>query len=237
MRIELQPAYIIHRRAYRNTSWLLDAFTCEHGLVAMVAKGAKRPGHAWRFLLEPFKPLLLSFSGRGELMTLLAAEQGGRLHTLSGDAIYAGMYLNELLQRLLHRNDPHEALYSMYADALHELAVVHSSIEPALRRFELGLLRELGYGLQLDHNFDTDQTYYYDVEHGPVAGNSPTGNWPLVSGRCLVSLADGNFSNPEILREMKRLLRSILNHYLAGRPLKSRELFSGEMGTGRSGDV
>jgi DNA repair protein RecO (recombination protein O) len=227
MRVELQPAYIIHRRSYRNTSWLLEVLTREYGLIALVAKGARRPGHAWRYILEPFNSLLLSFVGRGELMTVIAVEQGEFRPRFSGDTIYAGMYINELLQRLLHRNDPHEALFSAYMDALQGLALSGANIEPALRRFELSLLREVGYGLQLDDSVEAEKLYYYDIENGPLVSNISADRKPLVSGRCLLSLAKNDYSDQRLYREMKLLLRHVLNYHLAGKPLKSRELFAG----------
>ncbi|MBN1378088.1 MAG: DNA repair protein RecO [Gammaproteobacteria bacterium] len=228
MRVELQPAYIIHRRPYRNTSWLLEVLTREYGLIALVAKGARRPGNAWRFLLEPFNSLLISFSGRNELMTLTSVEPGEYRTQFVGDKIYAGMYMNELLLRLLHRNDPHEELFSTYMIALNELDSAADSIEPPLRRFELCLLREVGYGIQLDHALDANVTYFYDVEKGPIEVSGPTNQQPLIHGRCLLALAQNDFSNAELFVEMKYLLRHVLNHYLSGKPLKSRELFTGK---------
>lgn len=227
MRVELQPAFIMHRRAYRNTSWLLDVFTREYGLIALVAKGARRAGHAWRYLLEPFNSLLLGFSGRSDLMTLIAAERGDFRPRFSGNTIYAGMYINELLLRMLHHNDPHETLFSAYLQALQELALPDGNIEPALRRFEISLLREVGYGLQLDHLIEAEKTYCYDIENGPlVADPSRHGDKPAVSGYCLLSLAKNNYSDQRLYPEMKRLLRYIINYHLAGKPLRSRELFT-----------
>lgn len=225
MRVELQPAYIIHRRSYRNTSWLLEAFSSDYGLIALVAKGVRRHHHPWKHLLEPFVHLHLSFSGRGELMTLSGLEPAGFHARFSGDKIYAGLYLNELLRNLLHRNDSHEALFMAYQRALSELDQAVENIEPALRRFELSLLRETGYGLQLEGDIEVGKNYYYDVERGPVVGEYEKQK-PIVSGGCLLALARNDFSDLSMLAEMKKLLRHVLHHHMSGKPLKSRELFS-----------
>ncbi len=226
MRVELESAFIIHRRAYRNTSWLLESFTSNYGLIALVAKGARRPGHRWRFLLEPFNKLQISFSGRGELMTLTGVEPGGYQARLQGNRLFSGIYLNEILFGLLHRNDAHEALFQAYEIALHELELADVSLEPALRRFELRLLDEIGYGLQLIKTISPEKLYSYTIETGPVAVEKDTGQTPVVSGRCLLALSNNDYSNQDLLLEMKQLLRYVLQYHMAGKPIKSRELFN-----------
>lgn len=233
MRVELQTAYILHTRAYRNTSLLLDVFTRDHGIVPMVARGVRRPRNARRVLLQPFTELHLSYSGRSELMTLTHVEPAGGAGGLSGSGLYSGFYMNELLQRLLHRHDPHPGLYRAYAGALNGLSAAPDTVERTLRRFEHRLLGELGYGLQLECEADNGRPlaaegrYYYDIERGPVpaAAAGTGGHGPVTRGRALLALADGDFSDPESLAEIKVLMRRVLNHHLGGRPLKSRELF------------
>ncbi|HEX7026016.1 MAG TPA: DNA repair protein RecO, partial [Gammaproteobacteria bacterium] len=173
-----------------------------------------------------------SYSGRGELLTLTAVERQAQLGELKAKALFSGLYMNELLLRLLHRNDPHDSLFDFYRRSLLELAAHPEGIEPILRRFECNLLVELGYGLTLDHEAATGKplspahVYYYDIERGPLPlERAPAAAQPRVSGRCLLALAAGSFDDPETGKEMKALMRHVLAHHLNGRPLKSRELF------------
>ena len=115
VRIQQQPAYVLHPRAYRETSLILEVLSRDHGRVAMVARGAKRPKSKWRNLLQPFRPLLISWSARGELGTLTSAEQVAAPPSLAGEALFCGMYVNELLTRLLHRGDPHAEVFERRA--------------------------------------------------------------------------------------------------------------------------
>jgi DNA repair protein RecO (recombination protein O) len=116
MRVNLQPAYILHSRPYRDSSVILEVFTPEHGRISALARGARRKsrGGSAAALLQLFTPLLLSFSGRGELKTLTAREAAGTAVSLRGDRLYSGLYVNELLVRLLHRYDPHPQLFVAY---------------------------------------------------------------------------------------------------------------------------
>lgn len=231
-RILLQPAFVLHQRPYRNTSLLLDVFTRDYGRLGLVAKGVRQRANADRALLQPFNNVLVSYGGRGELMTLTAVERQAQLGELKAKALFSGLYMNELLLRLLHRNDPHDALFDFYRRSLFELAASPEKVEPILRRFEHNLLTELGYGLLLEQEAGmgkpvlADELYYYDMERGPVtAGQASSAAQPRVSGRCLLALAAGDFDDPETGKEMKVLMRHVLAHHLNGRPLKSRELF------------
>lgn len=231
MRVSLQPAYIIHRRPYRNTSALLDVLTEEYGLIGLVAKGVRKQNSEKNALLEPFSRLLLSFSGRGELMNLTTVEPAGPRVVLAGGLLYSGIYVNELIQRLLHRHDPHEKIFTGYSGAIQALAQTDCQPEPILRKFELRLLAQLGYGLQLQHEamlqdeISPDRLYRYDLGSGPVSVNGRGGIAPVVSGRCLLAMAQEEFTNTELLGEMKLLMRQVISHYMGGRDLKSRELF------------
>ena len=228
-RIELTPAFLIHRRDYRNTSLLLELFTPIEGRLPVIARGAKSGRSSRAMLLQPFSPLRVSLSGRGEVKSLTDVETDGRPFLLSGERIYCGFYLNELLMRLIERNDPYPSLYVHYSENLARLA----SDEPAdqcLREFELQLLMELGYGLLLDHTADTQepvvsgQLYDYHMEHGPVL--SGAGESELkVHGRTLISLHNREPLDEAGAKEAKRLMRRVMAHYLGDRPLKSRELF------------
>src|SRR5436309_2940888 len=138
LRRDEEPAYVLHTYAYRETSVIVEAFTEDYGRLALVARGAKRPRSELRGLLQGFQPLLLSWSGHNELKTLHKAEWRGGLPLLGGAALLCGFYLNELLLKLLPREDPHRRLYGTYEAALHDLAAGGDQA-PVLRRFELEL--------------------------------------------------------------------------------------------------
>ena len=150
VRVNLQPAYIIHSRPYRDSSALLDVFTAEYGRIGVVARGMRRQSRrgSSAALLQPFIPLLLSFSGRTELKTLVAAESIAGGFALCRERVFCGMYMNELLVRLLHRNDAHPALFSAYDQALKALTDA-TAVDTVLRQFEYRLLDELGYSFDL----------------------------------------------------------------------------------------
>ena len=143
-------AYLLHATAWRETSLIAQMLSRDHGLVAMVAKGAKRPYSVLRPVLSAFQPLTLSWSGAGEVKTLTRAEVAG-IRALSGGALMSGWYLNELLLRFLPREDPHPVLFDAYDAALWQLGMDGRAAgvraAGALRRFEWVLLRESGYGL------------------------------------------------------------------------------------------
>ena len=179
MRVRLQPGFILHSRAYRDTSSILEVFTPEYGRVSIVARGNRRKsrGGASGALLQLFQPLLLSFSGRGELKTLTDRETAGPAYGLRGERLFSGLYINELLVRLLHRYDAHPGLFVAYGNALLNLAG-HELIELVLRRFEMQLLDELGYSFDLRVDGETgeavreDAWYHYHGDHGLVERNA-----------------------------------------------------------------
>ncbi len=235
MRVQNQPAYVLHTRDYSETSLILEIYSSRHGRLGLLAKGARRPSSRVRGLLKPFQPLLLSWSGRGELPILTAAEPDGETTLLSGPALYCGFYLNELLMHLLHRDDPHEALFAAYREALITLTGA-TRAESVLRLFEKRLLGEIGYGLVLDRDvddkapIDADTWYDYIPERGPVRFAHPDttrAQGILVRGASLMALASDALDGPDTLREIKRLMRAILARYLGDKPLHSRKLFHG----------
>ncbi len=229
MRVLLQPAFILHRRPYRDTSLLLEAFSREHGRLGLVARGAASSRSRLKSVLQPFLPLLLSWSGAGDLAALTAAEETERPASLPPAQVLAGLYVNELLVRLLPRQDPLPGLFVAYRALLAELAVA-TDAEPPLRRFEKRLLEELGYGLNLEREaaggtpIVAEQRYCYVLDRGPLAADSGWSGVPI-SGRGLLALRDGLLADPDVLREVKRLTRAALAEQLRGRALKTRELY------------
>lgn len=221
----LQAAYVIHRRPYRNTSLLLELFAREAGRAPAVARGVRAGPSGGAGLLQPFVPLLVGLAGRGEVRTLASFDAAGSPPALRGKGLYCGFYLNELLMRLLGRYDGHPGVFDSYAAALAGLA--GGETEQSLRRFELRLLEELGYGLELRVEATTgaavepEKRYRYQVELGAI--EQPGGAY---SGSTLLALASNCPAGDIALREARALMRSVLGHYLGGRPLKSRELFA-----------
>lgn len=219
-RIQLQPAYLLSVRAYRETSALLEIFTPEHGRVGLVGRGTRGPKSKLRGLLQPFQPLLLSWSERGELGTMSAAEAGGAPVALRGEAVFSGWYLNELLLRLLQRHDPHPGLYESYDRTLRSLSTAAAPAR-ALRVFELQLLTELGYGLHVPEDLAPERWYGYD----PAAGLRVAEPGPdSYRGASLQALAQETLDTDESLSDARRLLRAALAPHLGGRSLRTPEL-------------
>ncbi len=229
----LQPAYVLHQRAYRDSSAIVELFTPEHGRVGVVAKGIKRPKSPWRGLLQPFQPLLVAWQGGGELKTLTAAEPQGMALRLPPSALASGFYLNELLMRLVARLDAHLTLFGCYDASLRALAAADSAaaLEGVLRCFERDLLAALGYALVLDREVETGQAlvpaqvYDYQVERGPVRLTEAEGGQGIaVHGSTLLALRQACLADAQARREAKRLMRAVLARYLGPQPLFSRQL-------------
>lgn len=237
-RIEQQPAWVLHTLPWRETSLIVEVLSRDHGRVALAAKGARRPMSALRGVLMAFQPLLMDWTGGGEVKTLIRAEWRGGQPLLTGKALLCGYYLNELMVRLTAREDPHPALFDAY-EAANAALGRGESLSPILRRFELALLQELGYGIALDAEagqggaIQPAQAYLYIIEHGPMPVDAPPppgrddidgGEGLAVSGQTLIDMAAGEFSRTETLAQSKRLLRALINHYLGGQPLQSRRV-------------
>jgi DNA repair protein RecO (recombination protein O) len=229
-RQDAQPAFVLHTYPFRETSLVVEVFTRNAGRVGLVARGARRPRSALRGLLMAFQPLLLSWAGKSELRTLHKAEWQGGIPQLQGVGLMCGFYLNELLLKFLARDDPHDALFTVYHEAIVALA---QRLEPAatLRRFEKYLLKELGYALTLDREADTgkpvepQKRYTYVIERGPVALYGRAEGQVEVTGRTLLDLACDNFTDPGTLAQSKALMRFLMNHYLDNQELHTRQLF------------
>lgn len=228
MRVTLAPAYLLHSRPYRETSLLLEAFSRDHGRVGLVARGARGTRSRWKNMLQPLRPLLLSWSQRGELGTLTDAEQVASPPALVAEPLFCALYVNELLFRFLQRADPHPALFDRYRALLADLAS-GAATQPLLRSFEMQLLEAVGFGLQLDREHGSGQPivaegrYLYSPESGPERRDMESGN-ELVSGAALLALKSGDIP-AEHWRELKALMRRLIRFHLGGRALKSQSFF------------
>jgi len=228
-RVDGQAAYVLHLHPYSETSLVVDVFTRDHGRVPLLARGARRPRSAMRGMLMSFQPLELGWFGGGEVKTLAKVEWLGGMPLLGGRCLLLGYYLNELLLKMLPREDAHGALFDAYAAALQALAGGGDDA-PELRRFEKTLLKELGYGLTLDVDVESglsvvsEGEYTYLIERGPVA-KVGAGETVAVRGKTLLDMAADDYSDPRTRIESRQLMRQLIAHHMGGKPLQSRRVF------------
>jgi len=230
-RIEHEPGYVLHAYAYKETSLIVEVFGRRAGRVGLLARGARRPRSALRGVLLAFHPLRLSWSASAELGTLIAAEWTGGLGALSGSGLMCGFYLNELLLKLLPRDDPHELLFDGYSACLEQLASggPHASV---LRAFELKLLTELGYAPQLERDaasgapIDAARRYRYEPERGPVAANGGAEGELVLGGQTLLDIRAGDYARPATREEARRLMRALIGERLGGQTLHTRAVLT-----------
>jgi DNA repair protein RecO (recombination protein O) len=225
-RADHEPGYVLHTYPYMETSLIVEAFTRLFGRVSLLARGARRPRSAMRGVLLAFHPLRLSWSGSSELATLMSAEWAGGLRQLHGRGLMCGFYLNELILRLLPREDPHEALFDAYGETISRLSL-NGPISPILRAFEKRLLAELGYAPMFDREAATGEpiepggSYAYEPDRGPV--RSSRGDL-LVSGRTLLDLAADDYTRAETRDEARYLMRALIGQRLHGQVLHTRNV-------------
>ena len=225
-RADNEPGYVLHTYPYKETSLIVEGFTQRHGRVSLLARGARRPRSAMRGVLLAFHPLSFGWSGAGELATLMSAEWAGALRPLSGRGLMCGFYVNELLLRLVPREDPHETLFDAYGEALARLSV-GDNFFPVLRSFEKRLLAELGYALQLDRDaqtgapIDPQRSYVYEPERGPIPARAGD---LLLKGKTLLDVAADNYDNPETRDEARALMRNLISQRLHGQSLHTRSV-------------
>jgi len=225
-----QHAYVLHSYPYSESSLIVETFTRENGRVPLVARGARRPKSALRGVLLAFQPIILSWSGRTELRTLLKAEWQGGHEPLQGLAMMCGFYLNELLLRLLPRDDPHERLFDHYRDTI-EFLGGGQAFPAGLRRFEKVLLDELGYGVILDREaadgipIVAERRYVYVAERGPVAADGEAQQKGVeLDGQTLIDMQRDDYARASTLQQSKTLMRALINHHLGDRRLHTRQL-------------
>jgi DNA repair protein RecO (recombination protein O) len=232
-RVQLAPGYLLHHAPYRDTSRILEVLTRDHGRLSLFARGVRGPKSRLAALLQPFQPLLLTWSGRGEAPQLTGAELAGARRSLPPDRLLAAFYLNELILKLTTRHDPHPALYEAYGRALEALAgsappdaADRAAVERPLRLFEKRLLEEVGYGLDLGTSaadggaIDPERSYQFQPGQGLVA--AAAGAPRAIAGSSLIALAREELAGPKELGDARRLLKAALDHCLEGRELATR---------------
>ncbi|MDR7004489.1 DNA repair protein RecO [Paraburkholderia strydomiana] len=228
-RIAEQPAFVLHSYPYRETSLIIDVLSRDHGRLALVAKGAKRPHSALRGVLQTFQPLALSWSGRGEVRTLTGAEWVGGMLPLTGDALLCGFYVNELLVKFCAREDPHPQLFHHYVVTMTRLAHDEPPVQ-VLRSFERVLLRETGYAMALDRTVarkavEAGSRYVFDPERGVrEASDDLPSQWPVIAGQTLLDMEKDDYHRAQTVAQSKTLMRFLLNTYLGGTPLATRQI-------------
>ncbi|HEC27355.1 MAG TPA: DNA repair protein RecO [Gammaproteobacteria bacterium] len=236
MRVQSQPAFLLHARPFRETSLIIEVFSRQYGRVGLLARGVRNPKSRKRALVMPFQSLLLGWSGKGELPLLTSIEATGRARELAAEQRYAAFYLNELLLKLLYRYDAHESLFDYYNKILDEI-YQGVPIQHTLRRFEKELLSQSGYGLILHHEAGSSRPvvaegqYQYIPERGPrpvsqtAQENHSEEQGIYIKGKSLLDYYHDVFYDKESLKECRRLVRHLLDRQLGGKPLHSRRVF------------
>jgi DNA repair protein RecO (recombination protein O) len=227
-RVAGQPAFVLHSYPYKETSLVVDVFSRDYGRMALIAKGAKRPHSKLRGVLQTFQPLSIGWSGKGEVRTLTAAEWVGGLLPVEKSALLSGFYLNELLVKLLAREDPHPALFDHYVATLNQLA--HDESAPiVLRKFERALLKETGVSgdftlcVVTGKPVEAEQIYVVDPERGPRPPHAADTS-PRVSGKTLLDMEQEDYGDATTQMQSKFLMRFLLAHHLNGTPLNTRQI-------------
>ena len=230
-RVQLQPAYVLHHRPYRDTSRILELFTRDHGRVTVFARGARGSSGksaALTSILQPFNRLLVSWTAGAEAGTVNGAEFDGAYSILPPDRLVSACYLNELLMSLFARHDTHTDVFELYGETLGLLKSTADPL-PLLRVFEKRLLEALGYGLSLSHDaagapLEPDCAYHYRLEQGPVRAHDVAEGPLIFAGSSLLALHREDLQHPGSCAEARRLLRAALDRVLEGRELKSRQV-------------
>lgn len=225
---ENEIVYVLHTYPFKETSLIVEIFSKVHGRISIVAKGARRPRSLVRGMLQSFQSLQATWSGQGEMKTLHSIDWCDALLQIEGDALICGFYINELLMRLLPKEDPHEKLFDFYHQTM-ELLSMKNHLSVTLRRFELKLLQELGYELPLvnDENGEPikpNKIYNYEVAYGPSETKNSSEGVSLI-GKTLIDMAGDDYKDPTTEMQSKQLMRYLISHYIGEKPLNSKKLF------------
>jgi DNA repair protein RecO (recombination protein O) len=224
--VHSQAAYILHQQNYRESSLIIDALTRDYGRISLIAKGVRKAKSKTAGVLRPFVALSLSYLGKSDLRTLTDAEMLDQTNELPGLSLYCGFYINELVCNFLHKDDPHPEVFQDYQDCLKQLALgLH--IEAALRMFELNLMDNIGYGVQLDYDLHhekpitANKQYVFTKDDGLI--EDVNGQF---SGSALLAMQQKRFDEPHVLSVAKLLMRAVIDSHLQGKQLKSRAVIN-----------
>ncbi|ESS72366.1 DNA repair protein RecO [Methyloglobulus morosus KoM1] len=221
-----QPAFILHQQKYRESSLIIDVLTQDFGRFSLIAKGVRKAKSKSAGILRPFVALSLSYVGKADLRTLTDAEMIGLPNELTGLALYCGFYINELICNFLHKDDPHPEVFQDYRVCLLQLAQ-GPNLESALRIFELNLMENIGYGIDLSYDLHhekpigANKKYLFDKDEGLLENSEGQ-----FSGFALLAMAQRQFDDPVVLSEAKLLMRTVIDSHLHGKLLKSRSVIN-----------
>jgi len=228
--IEGEPAYLIHQRPYSETSQIINLFSRHYGRVDAIAKGSKRPKSKFKSFLQPFSPILVSWSGRSQLKTLRSVDiSSGKQSNVSRKHLMSAFYLNELILSFLTTADPYPDLFDAYSLAINNLSNADSS-EIILREFEIQLLTEIGYAI----NFQTEAmsskkiepnlSYRFIAEEGFISSVTSSPRDTLIKGSVIQSIDQKDFSQPQTMRAAKRIIRESVKYHLSGKELNTKKV-------------
>lgn len=235
--IELQPAFLLHSRPFRDSSLLLDLLTPDYGRVSAIARGGRSAKSKNKSLLQPFTPIQISMSGKSDLKTLRTVELRGGSIALTGERLFSAMYMNEVIVRLFQGHESDPEFFNTYEQCL--LHLTHEeSPEPVLRQFEMALLDSLGYGIDFSTEADSQEpiesSYWYYFQEGSgfvraqnqesAEPNSESSN-NIYRGEELLNIHIRNFKHSLTCQTAKNVIRGVLNNQLGPNPLRSRSLF------------
>jgi DNA repair protein RecO (recombination protein O) len=214
--------FILHKKTYRDTSLLIDVFSVEHGILRAVAKGGRKKS------LHLFTPFWFELNLRQELSSIYKAEAEQAAFILEGNGLIIGYYINELLSYLLYRYDPQPKIYQQYSDLLQGLALNPNPIvtEQMLRRFELLILKEIGYQIDFSHDADTGAAIDAVKSYQFVPAQGFKSSLSGLSGADILALAKEELDTTQVLQVAKYITRAAINHLLEGKTIKSRSLFA-----------
>ncbi|ORU92773.1 MAG: DNA repair protein RecO [Cycloclasticus sp. symbiont of Poecilosclerida sp. N] len=228
-KVHQQPGFILKSQAFKESSFIHQVFTQDYGLLSVISKGSRGKNSKHGSLLQAFRPLSISWVGKSELKTLTSVDETYHFKQLKGNALYCGLYVNELILNLIHKHDAHPRLFQVYMDVIGKLSVV-KNVEPSLRQFEKCLFDEIGYGLSLQHEAESgkpiepDAYYVYRMGLGAVA-QEKTHHADVMLGSTLINLASNKLNDKTELAQAKRMMRRLIDAQLDGKILKSRGLF------------
>lgn len=222
----LQRAYVLHQRPFSETSTILDCFTEQAGRISIIAKGVRKRR---KTQVQSFCEYWLQFGGKAELKQLYSIDIMSQQLPLTGMALSCGFYVNELLLKLIEKEEPASKLWDCYHQTIVALSK-KTNLSLALREFELNLTAELGYGFHLDETRNGDplqpsQQYVFEFSYGiePFVGQAVTSSMQLFTGQQLLAIQARAWHEADTLYAAKRLLRQVIDELLDGKPLQSRE--------------